>query len=440
MKRTFKNILLSLTVAALCLAGAEVYIRCSESGSCLYIEDSLTDFRLNPGYKGEYPEVNSLGFHDHEFDRGKSAGIKRIMALGDSTTFGRTSLEESYPEQLEQILNRDGKKYLVINAGFGGYSTRNEMNFLKYYGMDVKPDTVILGFFTGNDIFGNTDKQYLFARNGVVFPVSFKNAEENMNYLRVLSRKSRLFSRLDELINPVEKLERAMGKHIVRMMIDSIIKARKLGLIDDSGFVSNMQDFYRTVSSYSCSVEEIRETQVHDELTALLNEYILSDGNRPETISRILKHYISKVGMDETAADLDGRLKFLNIQLRRSDIYYPDYLPANWSNTGEYLKEIAMICEEKGIDLRVLIIPDRTQVSPWLQAECARYHLPRGKSPDFNLPNIRLAEMLEKLGIRYADALPYFIERGDSLFGTYDTHCNKEGNAVLASAAYELLN
>ncbi len=45
-----------------------------------------------------------------------------------------------------------GKKIEVINAGIPGYTTYQEMEFLKAYGLDMEPDMVILGFVF-NDLF-----------------------------------------------------------------------------------------------------------------------------------------------------------------------------------------------------------------------------------------------------------------------------------------------
>ena len=99
---------------------------------------------------------NSLGLRNREVEQKKS-GSYRILFLGDSLVWsGETSSGKLYTEVLEQRLNARSPKgtpsFEVINAGIPGYTTYQELEFLKIYGLDMEPDLVILGFVF-NDLY-----------------------------------------------------------------------------------------------------------------------------------------------------------------------------------------------------------------------------------------------------------------------------------------------
>jgi len=98
--------------------------------------------------KGILYKINSKGLRDVEHDYIKDPGVFRIMAVGDSYTFGwEENLGDTYPKLLEAKLN---KKYdrtcEVINAGVYGYNTEQEYEFLNREGLKYSPDLVIVGF------------------------------------------------------------------------------------------------------------------------------------------------------------------------------------------------------------------------------------------------------------------------------------------------------
>ncbi len=71
----------------------------------------------------------------------------RILAIGDSTVFGlAVDNEETWPSQLQRILNAEGERYEVINAGVPGYSAFQGLRFLDKRGLALEPALVIAGF------------------------------------------------------------------------------------------------------------------------------------------------------------------------------------------------------------------------------------------------------------------------------------------------------
>jgi lysophospholipase L1-like esterase len=71
----------------------------------------------------------------------------RILTLGDSCTFGLgVDDAQTWPAQLQQLLNADGDRVEVINAGVPGYSAFQGRRFLEKEGLHLAPDLVIAGF------------------------------------------------------------------------------------------------------------------------------------------------------------------------------------------------------------------------------------------------------------------------------------------------------
>ncbi|MEE8557419.1 MAG: GDSL-type esterase/lipase family protein [Myxococcota bacterium] len=133
-----------------------------------YLLDPDMGKRLRPGWTGtEFGapvQVNSHGLRNPEVSWEKPVGRFRILALGDSWTFGfRMEEPTSYPRQLERILNGPpaGRPVQVINAGVVGYSTAQEAAYLRVDGHRYRPDLVIVAFYPVND---TEDKLSRYAR------------------------------------------------------------------------------------------------------------------------------------------------------------------------------------------------------------------------------------------------------------------------------------
>jgi lysophospholipase L1-like esterase len=98
---------------------------------------------------------NSLGLRNQEVAP-KRPGTLRILFVGDSLVWsGETSSGDLYTKVLEQRLNARSMNKVhfdVINAGIPGYTTYQELEFLKIYGLDMEPDLVVLGFVF-NDVY-----------------------------------------------------------------------------------------------------------------------------------------------------------------------------------------------------------------------------------------------------------------------------------------------
>jgi hypothetical protein len=99
-------------------------------------------------------QTNADGLRNPGLGREKGEGVFRILALGDSFTFGMSvDNPDSYPAQLQSCLAAESSGGVeVLNAGFQGYSADAFYAFYQALGREYQPDAVILGLFAQNDL------------------------------------------------------------------------------------------------------------------------------------------------------------------------------------------------------------------------------------------------------------------------------------------------
>ena len=125
--------------------------------------DGTPDFdgellRLRPAtetrFQGFSVRINALGFRGPETTMPKPPGVYRIVALGDSVTFGwGVDDEHTFLRRLEADLNAGvpGRRFEVINTGLPGYDSVQELATLERRALALSPDLVLLTYVV-NDI------------------------------------------------------------------------------------------------------------------------------------------------------------------------------------------------------------------------------------------------------------------------------------------------
>jgi lysophospholipase L1-like esterase len=125
-------------------------------------------YRLKPDSEGRLFEnrirINHLGFRGREITADKGAAY-RIVALGESTTFGYTfeAGDRPWPEVLEQLIAerlKPGRPVEVINAGIPGFNLAMNVRRLENEILRLRPDMIISyhGFngFTGSNLLASS--------------------------------------------------------------------------------------------------------------------------------------------------------------------------------------------------------------------------------------------------------------------------------------------
>ena len=103
-------------------------------------------FKNNPVWS---VSLNADGFRDDDFPATKVPGTVRIVALGDSWTFGHNAApEQTYPKRLRALLQHDfpGKNVEVFNLGMLNYTSHEGLNLLRQKALGLQPDIVLIGY------------------------------------------------------------------------------------------------------------------------------------------------------------------------------------------------------------------------------------------------------------------------------------------------------
>lgn len=109
---------------------------------------------LFPGQEPYAVKTNALGFRDvgsvitaENLKQGK-----RVLCIGDSNTFGLfVSDRDTYPYRLQTLLGAGYPQVKVLNAGIGGTSIHDNLDYLVRKGLEIAPDLVVINFST-NDL------------------------------------------------------------------------------------------------------------------------------------------------------------------------------------------------------------------------------------------------------------------------------------------------
>lgn len=146
-----------------------------------YISDPEIGHWLEPGQQSfthdKVVRTNSVGIRDSEYTSWPHSNVYRILALGDSQTFGNgLDLADTWPKQLETMLNGSGErvKFEVLNCGLPASDTwQHEIIFNRMLA-NYHPDAVVLAFYVNDVVQRNflSPKQKLAAsslRTRIVF-------------------------------------------------------------------------------------------------------------------------------------------------------------------------------------------------------------------------------------------------------------------------------
>ena len=99
-------------------------------------------FVPNPNFE----DHNSLGYRGDEFTIEKPENIFRIVAIGESTTYGfGVNYSLAYPARLQEILHTDYgyNNVEVINGGVIGYTSYEVLTNFQFRILELDPDLII---------------------------------------------------------------------------------------------------------------------------------------------------------------------------------------------------------------------------------------------------------------------------------------------------------
>jgi len=108
--------------------------------------------------------INRYGLRGPEWDEEKPAGVRRIMAVGDSSVYGFGVYD---PEVFTAVLDaRAGDAVQVINSAVPGYSSYQAVNLLKIRSLALDPDVLIIGTLWSDNNFDTMVDREMMAAYG----------------------------------------------------------------------------------------------------------------------------------------------------------------------------------------------------------------------------------------------------------------------------------
>jgi lysophospholipase L1-like esterase len=97
--------------------------------------------------------INNLGFRDRDFPV-RRTGAKRVLAIGDSFTYGwGVDAEDSWPKAMERELRRGGLDVEVANLGAPGAGPREYAALAERAIPLLHPDLIVVGMLQADDLF-----------------------------------------------------------------------------------------------------------------------------------------------------------------------------------------------------------------------------------------------------------------------------------------------
>ncbi|WP_143437918.1 hypothetical protein [Hydrocoleum sp. CS-953] len=345
----------------------------------LYQYDPDLGFRVRPDINGN----NQFGFNDQDYSLEKDPNKFRLLIVSDSFNWAGGK-EGNYTALLEKKFdNFYGQNQVeVINVGYPGTHTGEQLAMLKKYGLKYNPDLVVLGFFAGNDFRDADPERKRIIVNGIYIDIDKK--DELILFGYPIIGKSRLLMFLQQKYKVYQELQKA--KH------DS-------AKLPSSSLVASLN---------------------------LASSPIIEREKSPGILSQKAFLRVEK-----------SRLKFCKIK---------DLLEGKRDKNINYIfqsiLEMQQLIKSRNIEFVVAIYPDEYQVNDELLNEIfAEYDDLKRESYNLTCQQEILTKFLAANGIPYIDMLDRFkIEQNNRpLYLLREPHWNSAGNLLAADILFDYL-
>lgn len=346
-----------------------------------YLFRGLYQYDPDMGFKirGHANGNNQFGFNDRDYPLQPDPDIFRMLILSDSFNWAGGQ-QGNYTALLEnQFREHYGQHQVdVINAGYPGTHTAEQLALLKKYGLQYNPHLVVLGFFVGNDFLDADPYRKRIIVNDLYIDID----------------------RRQELI--------IFGYPIIP-------KSRLLLFIQQK---------------YKIFREAARSQQSHQlpqsQLVATTEAIALDE---PETSPGILSL--------EKFLDVErGRMSFCNIEkLQNGD------RDANINYILDSISEMNAILQARNIKFIVAIYPDEYQVNDHLLNQLQSTFYLNLDDYDITCQQNILISHLESNNIPYIDLTPRFRveQQNRHLYLFQEPHWNSHGNKLAKDILFEHL-
>ncbi|MEB3280856.1 MAG: hypothetical protein VKK42_18230 [Lyngbya sp.] len=345
----------------------------------LYQYDQDLGFKIRPYANGN----NQFGFNDKDYPLEREAGKFRMLVVSDSFNWAGGK-EGNYTALLE---NKFTEYYgipqvEVINTGYPGTHTGEQLAMLKKFGLQYNPDLVVLGFFVGND---------------------FIDADPNRKRIIV-----------NDIYIDIDKREELV------IFGYPIIGQSRLWL-----FIQQKYKIFQEAAKSQQALESV-ETLIASSSPQIITQ----NSNSPV----------------EQSPGILSLETFLEVEKNRlSFCEKEDLEDGNWDKNINYIlqsiSEMNRILQEKNIRFIVAIYPDEFQVNPQLFNQVVNEFELDPKDYQVNCMQNILKQHLEAQNIAYIDFLERFQaeQQKQHLYLLQEPHWNSAGNQLAAEILFENL-
>lgn len=237
--------------------------------------------RLRPNSRGKFFNsqicINSRGFRGKTISDNKGATY-RIVALGESTTFGCTlnADDKPWPEVMEELIRERlklSRPVEVINAGVPGYTLVNNLQRLESDILPLKPDMIISYHgYNGLDLLSSSD-----IRKDPPLPPyrsrPLKLLADSEHGLKIMIYKRRMTAGVNEAPSIADPMQSPYAKAYRRLI--GIAQTNGIALvIANFSMAATLEsepgvlDFYR--AGYPLAASRVRANAVHSVMVSQL--------------------------------------------------------------------------------------------------------------------------------------------------------------------------
>ena len=435
-----KLLLLSITLG-LCFVFVEIVLRLflpynlGSTGHWAAPNTERYGWGYNPGAKvrildpdtGELHiyKMNNKGWQDRDHEFAKPKDVFRVVAIGDSVTFGAIVAPETiYPRVLETELRKEGYNVEVTSIGYGGWGTDQQLEALRLEGLLYQPDLVI-NQFTSNDLSDNLFYQQDSNRRNKPFSYRMVNGKAVRHDDKNFNKAKNAQDWVKQQIQKSEILKRMYGVYLSQSMKEVPIPEFEY---DQSHIETNRQFFVgeNQLRHLEIVMNDLGHEKVSDafkstkgkdlsrEAIIAILESIDYSGD-PETVLRILEKRWFKEFWDP-----ENYLKGKSKQKHTPD----SQIGEPWQLYFGILEHMQETCQKAGVPLAIFCEED-AQSSEWSKYWFMNPNsgeLKPGESSYFR----KIQEYSEKIGY---DVVPqkrsYFRARNDP-------HPNAKGHHEMA--------
>ncbi|WP_413166120.1 alginate O-acetyltransferase AlgX-related protein [Capilliphycus salinus ALCB114379] len=345
----------------------------------LYQYDQDLGFKIRPYANGN----NQFGFNDKDYPLEREAGKFRMLVVSDSFNWAGGQ-EGNYTALLE---NKFTEYYgipqvEVINTGYPGTHTGEQLEMLKKFGLQYNPDLVVLGFFVGND---------------------FIDADPNRKRIIV-----------NDIYIDIDKREELV------IFGYPIIGQSRLWL-----FIQQKYKIFQEAAKSQQALESV------ERLIASVSPQLLGQNANPPV---------------EQSPGILSLETFLEVERNRLSFCENKSLNAGyWDKNINYvlksISEMNRILKEKNIRFIVAIYPDEFQVNPQLFNQVVNEFELDPQDYEINCMQNILKQHLEAQNIAYIDLTERFKaeQQKQHLYLLQEPHWNSAGNQLAADILFENL-